>query len=87
MDFEGARRIVTRRLDELYANERESPRVRPYGFDAGDSWAPLIAWDGVMGAYIILVNKRSGTLTPVSLPDFQDMPDPRRVGLWPEGGS
>src|SRR5690606_6850893 len=44
MDFERARIIVQAHLDRLYRNERENPRVLEYGFDLGDSWAPLIDW-------------------------------------------
>ena len=84
MDFEDARRLVTRHLDRLYANERESPKVLPYGFDTGRAWAPMVDWDGVMGTYIYLVDKRNGRLTPLSLPEFLDLPGPIQVGDWPE---
>jgi len=84
MDFEDARRLVTRQLDKVYAGQLESPKVLPYGFDTGTAWAPMVDWDGVMGAYVYLADKRNGRLTPLSLPEFLDLPDPRRVGDWPE---
>lgn len=84
MDFEGARRIVARHLATTYADWRESPKVLGYGFDTGTAWAPLVDWDGVMGVYVLLVNKRTGRLKPLSFPEFDAMPTPRRVGRWPE---
>jgi hypothetical protein len=85
LDFDDARQTLTRRLNELYADERESPTVLPYGFETASraAWVPMIDWDGVMGVYAYLVDKRTGRLTPVSFPQFEDMPDPRRVGAWP----
>lgn len=83
MDFDDARRVVQQRLDELYADDRESPTVLPYGFDTGASWAPMIDWDGVMGVFTFLVHKRSGALKALSFPEFEDMPGPLRVGQWP----
>lgn len=83
MDFAEARTVVQRHLDRLYRRERESPRVLAYGFDTGRAYAPLIDWDGVMGAYVYLVDKRSGRLIPLNFAEFADMPDPTRVGDWP----
>jgi len=83
MDFAAARRIVADRLREQFAGQPEDPTVQPYGFDTGTAWAPIIRWDGVMGVYIYLADKTSGELTPLSFPDFADMPDPKRVGDWP----
>lgn len=84
MDFDTARQTVQRELDRLYAGERESPQAQAFGFDTGTAWAPIIRWDGVMGVYIYLADKRTGALTPLSFPDFEAMPDPRRVGPWPD---
>jgi hypothetical protein len=84
MDFEAARRIAQRRLDDLYAGERERPIARAYGWDTGDAWAPSIFWDGIMGAYIWLVDKQTGALTPRDFYEFIDMPDPKSVGPWPQ---
>jgi len=86
MDFDAARGVVRRRLDDLYAGEREHPVVLPYGFDAGGSWAPMVDWRGVAGVYVYLVDKQTGGLTPVSFPEFVDLPDPVRAGKWPNAG-
>lgn len=83
LDFLAARQAVTRRLDDLYAGGREHPIVLPYGFDTGKAWAPMIDWDGIMGVYAYLVNKQTGDLTPVSFPEFDLMPEPTPVGIWP----
>jgi len=81
--FDEARQTLARHLDELYTDERESPAVLTYGFDTGTAWVPMVDWDGVMGVYAFLVDKRTGRLTPLSFPEFEAMPDPRRVGAWP----
>jgi len=86
MDFDAARDVVRRRLNDLYAGEREHPAVLPYGFDTGGSWAPMVDWRGVTGVYVYLVDKQSGGLTPVSFPEFVDLPDPSRAGEWPNAG-
>lgn len=83
MDFDTARQTVQRELDRLYAGERENPTAQPYGFDTGTAWAPVIRWDGVMGVYIYLVDKTTGALKPLSFPDFEALPAPKRVGRWP----
>jgi len=84
VDFEAARRIAQRRLDDLYAGEREHPIALTYGFDTGDAWAPSIDWDGIMGVYIWLIDKQTGALTPRGFYEFLDMPDPKSVGPWPQ---
>jgi len=83
MDFERARTVVQAHLDRLYRNERENPRVLEYGFDLGDSWAPLIDWDGVMGTYVFAVGKRGGKPVPLSFPQLEERNVRRRVGRWP----
>lgn len=83
MDFDAARDTVRAHLDELYADEPEHPAVLPYGFDTGDTWVPLVDWDGVIGTYVFLVDKQSGELSPLSFPEFADLPDPARAGDWP----
>jgi hypothetical protein len=82
-DFTTARRIVQQYLDDAYAGERESPKVRGNGFDTGDAWAPLIDWDRVLGVYIYLVDKTTGDLTGLSFPAFDELPDPQQTGSWP----
>jgi hypothetical protein len=72
IDFKRARALVQEHLDGMYDDERESPKVLPGGFDAGDAWAPLIDWDGVMGDYILLVDKETGEITPQSFGEFED---------------
>lgn len=72
MDLAEAAKAVQRHLDAVYADEPESPKVLPHGLDTGDAWAPAIDWDGVMGVYIYLVDKRTGELTPQSFPEFED---------------
>lgn len=71
IDFAAARRVVQECLDEMYADEPESPKVLSHGFDTGDAWAPAIDWDGVMGVYIYLVDKQTGELTPQSFAEFE----------------
>jgi hypothetical protein len=83
MDFTDAQRIVAARLTEQFADQPQRPTVQPYGFDTGRAWAPKITWNGVMGVFVYLVDKTTGALTPLSFPDFADMPDPKRVGRWP----
>lgn len=85
MNFTQAREAVAARLAEMYADERESPKALLYGFDTSTAWAPLIDWAGVLGVYVYLVDKRTGALTPLSFPEFVDMPTPKRVGIWPRG--
>lgn len=81
MDFAAARRVVAQELARQFADQPESPTVLPYGFDTGTAWAPLIDWAGVLGVYVYLVNKRTGSLTPLSFAEFE--PPPRRAGVWP----
>lgn len=83
MDFNAARQLVQRQLTKLYAGWAENPKVLAYGFDAGTSWAPMIDWDGVLGVYVYLVDKRTGELTGLSFPEFADMPRPYPIGPWP----
>lgn len=83
MDFAEARGTVAAHLEQLYAEDARSPKVLAYGFDTGDAFAPMVDWDGIMGVYIHLVDKASGELTPLSFPQFVDMPDPEPVGPWP----
>lgn len=71
MTFAEARRAVQQHLDETYADEPESPKALPHGFDTGDAWATAIDWDGVLGVYIYLVDKRTGELTPQSFSEFE----------------
>jgi len=84
VDFAAARVAVAEKLREFYADDRELPKVLAYGWDTGDAWAPRIHWDGVMGTYVWLVDKQTAELTPLSLPQFIDMPDPAQVGPWPK---
>jgi hypothetical protein len=83
IDFEAARTAVATKLRTVYANDRAQPRVLPYGWDTGTAWAPALFWDGIMGAYVWLVDKESGDLTAKSFNEFLDMPDPSQVGPWP----
>ena len=83
MDFEQARTVVQAHLNRLYRDQREHPRVLQYGYDLGDAFAPLVNWDGVMGTYAYAVHKRSGRLTPLSFPQFEERNIRRRVGTWP----
>lgn len=76
MNLAEARRLVQRHLDEIYADEPESPTVTSDGLDTGDAWAPLIDWDGVLGVYTYLVDKSTGELTPQSFPEFEGLEVP-----------
>lgn len=40
--FLEAQQAVTRHLDKLYLTSPEQPTVLPYGFDTGDTWAPMV---------------------------------------------
>ena len=84
IEFATARKAVQHHLDDLYADGPEHPEVLPYGFDTGTAWAPLVDWDGIMGVYVWLVDKTTGELTPKSFPEFSDLPDPMKVGTWPQ---
>jgi hypothetical protein len=83
VDFEAAGQLVTHHLDVLYADWEQHPTVLGYGFDTGTAWAPLIDWDGVLGTFVYLVDKESGALDALGFNEFDDMPDPARVGDWP----
>ena len=83
MDFEAARQVLTRHLDGLYADWRQHPTVLGYGFETGAAWAPMIDWGGVMGTFVYLVDKRTGALTPLGFNEFDDEPEPTKVGDWP----
>lgn len=88
-DFAAARTAVDSHLREQFAGEPETPATLPYGWDTGAAWAPQIAWDGVMGVYIYLVDKKTGELKPLGFGEFLDLPDAslRRVGPWPKNGT
>lgn len=86
LTFDEARAAVNTELRKLYEGSREQPRTFTYGWDTGTGWAPMVNWDGVMGVFIYLVNKRTGVLTALDLPAFEAVRDPKRVGTWPPLG-